>query len=36
MEQPTTFQMAVNVRTARTIGLVLPQSILLRATQLVE
>jgi putative tryptophan/tyrosine transport system substrate-binding protein len=36
VEGPTTFDLIVNVRAARALGLTLPGSILLRATQVVE
>jgi putative ABC transport system substrate-binding protein len=36
VEQPTKFEMRVNLKTARTLGIVVPQSILLRADLLIE
>ena len=36
VEQPTKFELAVNLRTARTMGIAFPQSVLLRADRVVE
>ncbi len=36
VEQPTRFEMRVNLKTARALGISVPQSILLRADQLIE
>jgi len=36
VEQPARFEVAINLRTARTLGLNLPQSLLLQATEVVE
>jgi putative ABC transport system substrate-binding protein len=36
IEQPTTFELVVNVGTAKALGLAVPQSILLRADRIVE
>jgi putative ABC transport system substrate-binding protein len=36
VEQPTTLVLAINLRTAREIGVAVPQSLLLRADQIVR